>query len=346
MTTIVVPAGDVAKINSEIVKVNGQIQSAESNITYFQEQLNGKPAEYLYSIDDLENNPSLASEQRELFPAVIGALTMDDMYMRLLFDQLQPVIDPYEAERRGLDGKYPLFGVFNEALIQAGVLDPVNSYLFNDPPPGSNVMDPVNPGETFGGTGLDPINENAKLVSELSYIATLLTGPCQVVSPPASPCQTAHSNLIASLLARYNPVGPAGILVDEETALNNNPDLALFPSNPLPQVLAEQTRVNAFRLALVAIPIGNQVPAALLTPQVPLATARKTYITGTRVPEMDSFLNVTPGYYNTRFDTMKTRIGSAGMLREVKFLQDSIVSANTEKTNLIAQRGFLESLLP
>ena len=152
--------------------------------------------------------------------------------------------------------------------------------------------------------------------------------------------------MIASLLARFNPVGPVGLLVTQQTALTANPDLGLFVSLPLPAVISEQGRVNVFRLALVAIPLPDPIPIPLLTANMGFALARQSFITTVRIPEMNAFLNTNPGYYNTRFQVMRRRVAGGGTVHEVEFLQTSIVNANSEIVTLEEDREFLESLLP
>jgi hypothetical protein len=115
---------------------------------------------------------------------------------------------------------------------------------------------------------------------------------------------------------------------------------------PLAAVLAEQTRVDAFRLALVAIPLTDPIPPALLTSNSGFATARQTFITATRIPEMDFFLMTNPGYYNTRFQVLRLRVAGSGTVHQVNFFQKAISDAAVERADLVAQRAFLESLLP
>lgn len=133
----------------------------------------------------------------------------------------------------------------------------------------------------------------------------------------------------------------------EETNLNLNPDVGVFPSDPLAAVIAEKARVDAFRLALVAIPIGDQVPSSLLTPEAAAVTARSTFITATRIPEMDGFLLTTPNYYNSRFEVLRLRVAGSGTLQEINFLTELInVTIPAERADLEAQRELLEALLP
>lgn len=159
-------------------------------------------------------------------------------------------------------------------------------------------------------------------------------------------CQTARTNLDASLLARFNSVGPTGLLVTEQNALNANPDLPSFPSMPLAAVLAEQARIFAFQTALAGIPVTDPPPPALLTSNQAFALARQSFISTVRIPEMDGFLLTTPGYYNTRFQLLRLRVAGNGTVHKVNFFQSAIAAAPAERADLLAQRALLESLLP
>ncbi len=339
MVTIIVPASDASAIRDEIKRLTARIRSLNESIVFYEKQLNGAPAQLLYTEDEIQANPALEEEQTELVPRIFGAIDRDKSYERLLFDQTQPIVDAYEDERRALDGKEPTY-VLDETLIQTSGKDRTPPLYL---PPDLVNIDQT---ELFGGTGSSSPNEDVELTAELAFITTLLTGTCQVASPPVMPCQDAHTGLIASLLARFDPSGPSGFLVVQETALNSNPDLGSFVSLPLAAVTAEKARVDAFRVALAAIPVGDQVPSALLTPETAKATARKTFITGTRIPEMDGFLNTSPGYYNTRLSVLQLRLENPGTVHEITFYNDAIVNAQTEITALEAQIETLSALLP
>lgn len=363
MVAIHIPPSDVEEIRSEIAKIDAQIRGIDESVEFYTKLLNGAPEQMLFSQEEIEAAPYLEKEQRVLFPAIAGALQRDATYRDLFFDPsrgIQPtIIDPYETERRALDGKYSDFtipgplgpgsGLFDENLIQVSGGNRILP-LF-DPGGSGGVVEPVHPSQTppnyllFGGSSYAVNHEKAELANELALIASLLTPTCQVYPKPVS-CQTDHSDLIASLLARYNPAGPSGFLVVQQAALTSNPDLSSFPSNPLAAVLAEQARVDAFRTALVAIPMTDPVPPSLLTANQAAATARQSFITTVRIPEMDSFLNVMPGYYNSRYNILRRRIAAFGTVHEVKFYQQVIGDAPAKKADLMAQRAFLESLIP
>ncbi len=160
-------------------------------------------------------------------------------------------------------------------------------------------------------------------------------------------CQTSRTNLENSLKARFDSTGPSGILLDQETALNANPDLGDFTSDPLTAVINEKARIDTFLLALAPIPITDKIPPALLTLNQTAATARQTFLTGTRTVEMDSFLNTDPGYYNTRFETTRLRVEGGGSVHQINFYIDQINNViPTKIAALEAQREFLETLLP
>jgi hypothetical protein len=208
-------------------------------------------------------------------------------------------------------------------------------------------MEPEDPGQMFGGTASAPGKEMAQIAVELAQITILLTGACQVVPPiPAFPCQSAKTALLVSLNARFDSLGPSGVLLDEEAALTSNPDLPLFTSDPLGAVVAEKARITAFITAINSVPLDTAIAPATLTANQTAATARQTYITGTRIPEMATFLNTTPDYYNTRFQTLRLRVAGSGTLQQVNFLEQAILDATAEKAALQVQRAFLVSLLP
>ena len=341
MVDIIATGNDARGIRAEIAKIQTQIKGLDENLKFFKEQLNGRPAIMLYSQQQIAGNPILKKEQKVVLPEVVGALARDGSYRDLLFTQIQPIIDKYETERRALDGLFPTF-VFNEALIQTSGLNRT-APLFN---PLVSVVEPVNPGQMFGGTGSDPSNENAQLTNELTQIAILLTGACQIGPPMSAPCQAARNALDASLLARYNAVGPTGLLVTQRTALLANPDLAAFASDPLTEVNNEIARIQAFQAALALIPISTPVPPVLLTLNQVAALARQAYIVPVRIPEMNQFLNVDPGYYNIRFMILRRRVADSGTVHEVAFYQDMInTQIPNEKADLRAQEAALQALL-
>lgn len=175
MVTITVNPSDVEEINAEIARIDARIRSLDESVAFFEKQLNGAPEVLLFTQEQINENPSLRDEQRVLFPAIVGVLQTDDTYKNLMFNQLQPIIDSYETERRALDGKFADFSpflVFDETLIQ-------NSGLNRTPPLFNPVVDanePVNPGQMFGGTGSDPNNELAHLATEIAEETFLLSG--------------------------------------------------------------------------------------------------------------------------------------------------------------------------
>src|SRR3972149_5773278 len=128
MVTIVVPPSSVAEIRGDIARIDARIVSLRDSIDFYTDLLNGAPEQLLYTPLEIERNPALAREQRVLVPAILGALDRDAVYQSLLFDQLQPIIDAYETERRALDGQFADFtipgafgpgsGLFDENLIQ------------------------------------------------------------------------------------------------------------------------------------------------------------------------------------------------------------------------------------
>lgn len=360
MPPIYSPVDGVTAINAEITTVDAKIKGADSSIAFFTKQLYGAPAVMLYTEDQIEQTPSLEASQKELFPALVGALQRDGAYSNTLFVQLQPIVDVYEAEREAFDGLYGNFlipgppppgapgsGDFDENCVQVSGGNRI-APLFNQSVSVLEPLGPLDPGcQMFGGTYNNSGKELDQLTIELAQITVLLTGACQVAPPiPAIPCQSAKTTLLASLNARYDSLGPSGLLVDEEAALNANPDLLLFTSDPLGQITAEKARITAFITAINAVPLNTAIAPATLTANQTAAIARQTYITGTRIPEMGTFLNTTPGYYNTRFQILRLRVAGSGTLQQVNFLQQAIVNANAEKVELQAQRTFLVSLLP
>jgi hypothetical protein len=353
---ITVSSGSVEQILAEIQTVDAKIRGLESAIEFYTKQLNGAPAQMLYSEEDIEENPALAEEQKELFPVIVGSIQRDAAYRDLLFPEIQDIVDAYEDERVALDGLYGNFlmpgpppagapgsGLFDENCVQTSGINKI-APLFNI---GVSVTEPLNPGQMFGGTATAAGKELAQITIELSAITVLLTGACQVAPPiPAIPCQASKTALLASLTARYNALGPSGLLVDEEAALLSNPDLPAFTSDPLGAVQAEKARITAFITAINSVPLDTAVAPATLTANQTAATARQTYITATRIPEMGTFLNTTPGYYNTRFEVLRLRVAGSGTLQQVNFLQQSITTSNAQKAALQTQRAFLVSLLP
>lgn len=356
MPPIYVSLDSVEAIQAEIASIDARIKGDDSSIAFFTKQLYGAPAVLLYTEDQIEETPALAADQKELFPVVVGAIQRDLAFQKTLFPQLQSIVDSYELERRTMDGLYGNFtipgppppgapgsGNFDENCVQVSGGNRILP-LFDT---SISVMEPANPGQMFGGTAVDPLNEIAKITIELAQIAILLTGACQVGPPiPPVPCQAAKAPLLSSLQARFDSTGPSGILLTEEAALNSNPDLPLFTSNPLAAIAAEKARITAFITAINAVPLNTAIPPATLTANQTAVTARQTYITGTRIPEMNGFLNTTPGYYNTRFQTLRLRVAGSGTLQQVIFLQQAIANANAEKAALFVQRAFLVSLLP
>lgn len=356
MTIQYVAPGSVDQILAEIKTIDAKVKGLDSSIEFFNKQLNGAPAQMLYAEDDIEENPALAEEQKELFPVIVGAIQRDAAYRDFLFPQIQSIVDAYENERKALDGLYGYFfipgppppgapgsGLFDENCVQTSGINKI-APLFNI---SVSVLEPLNPGQMFGGTASAPGKEMAQIAVELAQITILLTGACQVAPPiPAIPCQSAKTALLASLNARFNSLGPSGILLDQEAALNANPDLPQFTSNPLGAITAEKARITAFITAINSVPLDTAISPATLTANQTAAMARQTYITGTRIPEMGTFLNTTPGYYNTRFQTLRLRVAGSGTLQQVTFLQQSIVNSTADKAALLVQRAFLVSLLP
>lgn len=356
MPIIYASLDSIEAIQAEIASIDAKIKGDDASIVFFNKQLFGAPAVMLYTEDQIEETPALAADQKEIFPAVVGATQRDLAFQKTLFDQLQPIIDSYELERRTMDGLFGNFtipgppppgapgsGNFDENCVEVSGGNRIPP-LFN---PAVSVIEPANPGQMFGGTANDPSNEIAEIAIELTHIATLLTGACQIIPPiPPIPCQAAKAPLIASLKARFDSTGPSGLLLTEEAALNSNPDLALFASNPLGKIAAEKARITAFIAAINAVPLNTAIPPATLTANQTAVTARQTYITATRIPEMNGFLNTTPGYYNTRFQTLRMRIAGSGTFQQVIFLQQAIANSNADKVALQTQRAFLESLLP
>lgn len=350
MVEILVPPSDIEEIKAEIAKIDARIKFLDEAVEFYKKLLYGAPAQMLYSPEELEAAPYLKSEQRELFPPVIGALQRDEVYKNLLFDPsrgIQPtIVDKYETERKALDGKYADFGPgssFDEDLIQTSGADRTPP-LFELP----DLMNPVHPPSSyllFGGSSYASDHEVAELTIELSKISFLLTPHCQL-HPLPSDCKNARSDLIDSLLARYNPAGPSGFLVIQQQALEANPDLPAFSSDPLAAVMAEKARVDVFRVALQAIPPDDPVPPDLLMSNQAAAMARKDFVMNVRIPEMDSFLQTSPGYYNTRYSILCRRIAGRGTVHEVRFYRQVIEEAPAEKAELMAQRSFLESLIP
>ncbi len=94
---------------------------------------------------------------------------------------MQGIIDAYEAERRRIDGKFADFtipgpsgpgsGDFDENLIQVSGGERILPLI----DPTVSVLDLVNPGQMFGGTGSDSNNELAEISVELTEILFLLT---------------------------------------------------------------------------------------------------------------------------------------------------------------------------
>jgi hypothetical protein len=356
MVTLYVPLGGTEAIRAEIKSIDAKIKGVEDSVVFFSKQLYGAPAVMLFTQEQIDQNPSLKEEQKELFPAIIGAIQRDNAYRDFLFPALQSVVDTYEDERVGIDGQFgdftipgppppgaPGSGLFDENCVQVSGGNRILP-LFDI---NVSAVEPLNPGQMFGGTALNPTNEIAEIVIELAQITILLSGACQVAPPiPVSPCQNAKTALLNSLKARYDSTIPSGILLGEEAALNANPDLAQFASDPLGELAAEKSRITAFITAINAVPMNTAIPPATLTANQTAATARQTYLTGTRIPEMGTFLNTTPGYYNQRFQTLRMRVAGSGTLQQVNFLQQSIADAAVEKAALLAERAFLVSLLP
>lgn len=352
---ITVPSGSVEQILAEIQTVDAKIRGLDSAIEFYTKQLNGAPAQMLYSEEDIEENPSLAEEQKELFPVIVGSIQRDAAYRDLLFPEIQDIVDAYEDERVALDGLHgdffipgppppgaPGSGLFDENCVQTSgtnKIAPLFDILVS-------VLEPLNPGQMFGGTAIASGKELDQLAIELVEITALLTGACQVVPPIPGPCQASKTALLASLNARFDSLGPSGLLVDEEAALNANPDLPAFTSDPLGAVQAEKARITAFITAINSVPLDTAVAPATLTANQTAALARQTYIMATRIPEMGTFLNTTPGYYNTRFEVLRLRVAGSGTLQQVTFLQQSITNSNAQKAILQTQRAFLVSLLP
>jgi len=356
MVTIKFPASDVPVVQAEIARIDAQIRGLADNSVFFGSLLNGRPAQMLYSPEELSEKPYLESEQKVLIPAIIGSVARDLPYENILFAQLQTVIDKYEAERRLVDGTYPDFtmpvppgpgsGNFDENLIQLSGVGRI-SPLFD---PNTGAVEPANPGQMFGGTAADPLNEVTKINDELAQIAVLQTGSCQAVPVfPATwpvPCQTALAALKACLLARYDSSGPLGILVAEVAAISANPDLSQFPSNPVAAATSEEARIQLFLTNLASVPPMMPVPALLLSTNAALATARKSYLQSVRIPEMSPFLNTNPGYYGIRFAILRRRVAGSGTAVETAFLQKAMSDAAVETADLQAQRAFLVGLLP
>jgi hypothetical protein len=251
------------------------------------------------------------------------------------------------APNLDVDANTAAFDFFEESVVQtsgAGRVAP----LFN---PTVDAVNPENPGQMFGGTvGYSPV-EPDYLSTELTKIAYLATGYCQVQVPPPPPhipalCQTARLDLVTCLTARYNPATTLGILKTQEIAIAANPDLLLFPINPLTKVQAEIIRITTFLNNLASIPVTDPIPPVILTANLTAATNRQTYLNNTRIPEIDTYLNTTPGYYTVRYEMLKFRVSGSGTLQEVNFWQGQIVYLNRQKQDLLTQKATLEALLP
>lgn len=184
MATITINPGDIRELNAEIARIDARLRSLDGNLEFFTNQLNGKPEELLYTQDQIDANPALASEQRVVTPEIVGATQRDAAFSRLIIDDIQtPIIDPYENERKALDGKFADFtipgpsgpgsGLFDENLIQVSGGERILP-LFDV---NVNAIEPLNPGEMFGGTGSGATpNEVADLSTEGTLIASLLSG--------------------------------------------------------------------------------------------------------------------------------------------------------------------------
>jgi len=240
------------------------------------------------------------------------------------------------------------FDFFEESMVQTSGSGRV-APLFN---PLADAVTPENPGQMFGGTGAYSPVEPDYLSTELAKIAYLATGYCQAQVPfPAPPhiptlCQTARADLEACLTARYDPHHHSGILKTEEAAILSNPDLLIFPINPLTEVQTEIIRITTFLNNLDSIPVTDPIPPVILTANQAAATNRQTYINTTRIPEMTTYLNTTPGYYTVRYEMLKFRVTGSGTLQEVNFWQGQIVYLNRQKQDLLTQKTTLEALLP
>jgi hypothetical protein len=184
MVTINVAPSDVEEIRAEIARIDARIRSLDDAVAFYTKQLNGATEQFLFSEEEIAENPHLVREQRVLFPAIVGALQKDAVYQSVFFDPtrgVQPIIDKYETERRALTGQFADFtipgplgpgsGLFDENLIQVSGGNRILP-LFE---PTVNSVEPLNPGQMFGGTSSDPNNENAELTNELTLIASLLT---------------------------------------------------------------------------------------------------------------------------------------------------------------------------
>lgn len=334
MVDILSPPSDVQEIKEEISRINLRIRSVDSNIEFFKDQLEGKPETLIFTNKDISRNPSLEKEQRVIFPETTGALSRDDVFKRLLFDQFQPIIDRFESERGAINGLKPAF-VFNESIIQTSGINRLPPLFTNE--------DRVNPIDPATQTILDPANEISQIDVELEKILTLKGSACQT-SPIPDACKTAKTALISSLKARFNPVEIKGFLVTQEAALTGNPDLNLFTGDPLNAVQIEKTRISDFLASLAGISEGDPIPLDVLNSNEAAASARKSFLLGTRIPEINSFLASSPGYHGDRFKIIIFRIGLTGTVHEIQFLQSAISSALAEKDTLLSQKTFLESL--
>jgi len=474
MPPIVVGSTNINAINAEIEKIDGRLNSIYDEIQFANDQLNGTAAVYLYSEAELSSKPYLEVEQKVLFPPTLGIIGKDRGFKNIILNTLQPIITPYEDERRALDGKYPAWNststqivilrndnngvsgnvtitdtITNPNFLIAGMQDgavsrqargamkPTNGIdiisheiitisdgthaatifefyratesvlpgrigvlivdsdspsiiagkllaLINGAPsldvtanvtlfdlfdenmmqtsgvarlkplfdPSLDFLNLTNPGEMFGGTASDASNEVSLLGTELAKIAYLITGYCQTQIGPPPPhipslCQIARNDLVTCLRTRYNPSTLLGVLSTEKTALLANPDTSSFPHDPLAPVQAEMVRIEAFLNYLSSgIPLADPLDPVILAGYATGATARTNFINTFRIPEMDANLQGVSGYYTSRYNLASFRLKGSGTAQEVLFWRSQIYNLGVEKTDLMTQRIFLESLLP
>lgn len=473
MPPIVVGSTNINAINAEIEKIDGRLNSIYDDVQFANDQLNGTVAVYLYSEAELSSKPYLEAEQKVLFPSTLGVIGKDRGFKNIIINTLQPIITPYEDERRALDGKYPAWNststqivilrndnngvsgnvvitdtITNPNFLIAGMQDgtvsrqargamkPTSgidivsheiitisdgthtatvfefyrvtesvsaghigvliadndspatisgnfSALINGSPnldvtanvtlfdlfdenmmqtsgvarlqplfdPSVDFINLTNPGEMFGGTAYDASNEVSLLGTELTKIAYLSTGYCLTkIGPPHNHipplCQIAHTDLVTCLRTRYNPSTLLGLLSTEKTALLVNPDTSSFPHDPLAPVQAEMVRIAAFLNYLAGIPLADPLDPVILAGYAAGATARANFINTFRIPEMDANLQGIVGYYTSRYNLASFRLKGSGTAQEVLFWRSQIYNLGVEKTDLMTQRIFLESLLP
>lgn len=233
-----------------------------------------------------------------------------------------------------------LFDLFDDNMMQTSGVARLKP-LFD---PSIDFFNLENPGQMFGGTAFDANNELAQIAVELAQIVTLQSGTCQVAPPVPLGCHTARANLIASLQDRYNPITPLlGLLITEENALALNPDT--FIHDPTVAVQAEKVRIETFLNDLAGIPVTDPIPPAILTANSNAATARINFINNFRIPEMDANLQGSSGYYTSRYNLASLRLKSGGTSQAILFWRNQIYALGIEKTGLIAQKAFLQSLL-